>query len=253
MVQRKNRNYLLLKVITVCAFFLVFNCALIAQVKQAPRFQSESLKHTNLIIYASFSGQKIFNESQYKNDFWPLSRYFVTQKNLTFCAIASAVMVLNALNIRAPFDKTYSPYRIFTQHNIFTPKVKRVIDISSLYKEGLTLDQFENLMRQFPVHIKTFHANHLSLARFRRIAIHALQSKNTFIVVNLDRHLYGTSGGHFSPIAAYDQQTDRFLIMDVARYRFPPVWAKADDLFKAMDTIDTANHQRRGFAIITPQ
>ena len=34
-------------------------------------------------------------------------------------------------------------------------------------------------------------------------------------------------GGHISPLAAYDAKSDRFLILDVARYKYPPVWVKA--------------------------
>jgi len=71
-----------------------------------------------------------------------------------------------------------------------------------------------------------------------------------FLCINIDRSLYGKKGGHFSPLAAYDQKTDRFLMMDVARYRYPPVWIKTNDLFKAMDTLDTSSHKTRGFAVV---
>jgi hypothetical protein len=47
------------------------------------------------------------------------------------------------------------------------------------------------------------------------------------------------TGGHISPLAAYDSKSDRFLILDVARYKYPPVWVSASDLFVAMNTTDT--------------
>ena len=39
-------------------------------------------------------------------------------------------------------------------------------------------------------------------------------------------------------MGAYHPPTDSFLIMDVAKYKYPPVWASADTLFDAMATVD---------------
>jgi len=247
---KRYRNYFL-SITLVCLLFLTLGYAQTSKAEQIFRVQPESLKSTNLVAYGSSQGKKIFYQSKYSGDFWSLTRYFVTQKNLTFCSIASAMMVLNALNIKAPLDKTYAPYRVFTQDNIFIPKVRQAINVENLYKEGLTLDDFGQLMQLFPVTVKVFHASDLSLLNFRKEAMHALHRTNTFIVVNIDRSLYGKKGGHFSPLAAYDQKTDRFLIMDVARYRYPPVWVKTNDLLKAMNTVDTTSHKTRGFAIIS--
>jgi hypothetical protein len=52
-------------------------------------------------------------------------------------------------------------------------------------------------------------------------------------------------------LAAYDADTDRFLILDVSRYKYPPVWVEAEDLFSAMDTPDSDNGNRsRGYVIV---
>ena len=46
-------------------------------------------------------------------------------------------------------------------------------------------------------------------------------------------------------------QTDRFLILDVARYKYPPVWVTASDLFDAMNTPDADNENKtRGYVLI---
>jgi hypothetical protein len=59
-------------------------------------------------------------------------------------------------------------------------------------------------------------------------------------------------GGHISPLAAYDADTDRFLLLDVARYKYPPVWISAVELFNAMNTTDSDNQDRtRGFVLIS--
>ncbi len=57
--------------------------------------------------------------------------------------------------------------------------------------------------------------------------------------------------GHISPLAAYDEKADRFLILDVARYKYPPAWVKASDLFDAMNTPDPSNGGKtRGYVVV---
>ncbi len=58
-------------------------------------------------------------------------------------------------------------------------------------------------------------------------------------------------GAHWSPLAAYHEGTDRFLVLDVARFRYPPYWATAADLFKAMNTTDLDSGKSRGFVVAT--
>jgi hypothetical protein len=72
-----------------------------------------------------------------------------------------------------------------------------------------------------------------------------------FVIVNYLRKAIGQErGGHISPLAAYDAETDRFLILDV--YKYPPVWVKASELFASMNTTDSDNDDRtRGFVLVS--
>jgi hypothetical protein len=72
------------------------------------------------------------------------------------------------------------------------------------------------------------------------------------VIVNYLRKTIGQErGGHISPIAAYNQRIDRFLILDVSRYKYPPVWVKAVDLWQAIKTIDSDAGKTRGFVLVT--
>lgn len=55
-----------------------------------------------------------------------------------------------------------------------------------------------------------------------------------------------TGTGHFSPIGGYHAGRDMVLILDVARFKYPPHWVPLTLLWEAMDTIDKATGQRRG-------
>ncbi|MFM6277494.1 MAG: phytochelatin synthase family protein, partial [Dolichospermum sp.] len=79
-----------------------------------------------------------------------------------------------------------------------------------------------------------------------------LKQRNNFVIINYLRKEIGQErGGHISPLAAYNQTTDRFLIMDVSRYKYPPVWVKTADLWKAMNTVDTTSAKTRGFVFVS--
>ena len=48
-----------------------------------------------------------------------------------------------------------------------------------------------------------------------------------------------TSGtGHFSPLAGYDEEEDMVLILDTARFKYPPHWIKLELLLEAMKEQD---------------
>lgn len=197
-------------------------------------------------------GQEMLLSSEYKNDYFKLASYFVTQQTPAYCAIASSVMVLNALGVKPPVDQTYYPLGLFTQTNIFTPSVLKFLTPGLVNYQGTTLDQATKLLKSFNVDAKSFYANQTSFDKFMTVALKALQSNNQYLIANFDRTKLGEKGsGHFSPIAAYNAKTDSFLIMEVSRYKYPPTWVKAKTLWEAMDTTDSTTKLKRGFIIIS--
>lgn len=72
---------------------------------------------------------------------------------------------------------------------------------------------------------------------------------NHRVVVSYSRSALGQTGsGHFSPIAAFHPAEDMVLILDVARFKYPPHWVPLAKLWEAMNTIDSETGQLRGFA-----
>lgn len=208
----------------------------------------------NLIALASPAGTQLFNRSYIPKYFWPLALQFVTQQNLAYCSIASSVMVLNALDVPAPVDPDYSSYHLFTQNNFFTPAVEKVLPAALVKKQGAALDKISAALATFPVIIKTIHADKINVAQFRTLAENVIATEHGYIIVNFLRTGLGEQGGgHLSPLVAYDKKSDRFLMLDVARYRYPSVWVKTQDLWNAMDTFDKNTHIYRGMVIVQKQ
>ncbi|WP_043880923.1 phytochelatin synthase family protein [Coxiella burnetii] len=209
----------------------------------------------NLIAFNSPAGIKLFNKSQHKTAFWELIPYFTTEKGVAFCGVAASVMVLNAVNIKPPITPSHSPFYIFNQDNFFTESVLKVITPAEINSKGATLSQIAQSLKTFNIFVKMYHGREEGMDKklFRRLAIGAVSSSHKFIIVNFCRKYIKEQGcGHFSPLAAYNAKADRFLLLDVARYKYLPVWIKTDELYQSLSKgNDPVAHKSRGFIIVS--
>ena len=111
----------------------------------------------------------------------------------------------------------------------------------------MTLAQLGELLRAHGVQVTVYYASDSGLDAFRSVALQNLATAGDFLLVNYQRDALGQGEiGHISPIAAYNVKTDRLLILDVASYRYPPVWVSTEVLWKAMNTVDPASGARAG-------
>lgn len=205
----------------------------------------------NLINFNSTEGEKLLIGSSALQDYFPLSIQFVTQKNQAYCGVASSVMVLNALGIPAPEAPEYGKFHLFTQDNFFNAQTQKIVAADVVAQNGMTLEQLGKLLESYRVKVKVRHAGDVTLGEFREMVVKNLQEPGNFVLVNyLRKTLSQETGGHISPLAAYNQETDRFLILDVSRYKYPPVWVKASELWQAMATVDSDSGKTRGFVLV---
>lgn len=196
-------------------------------------------------------GQRLLTESTDKADFLSLAVHAQTQVNGSHCGPASCVMVLNALGVPAPDSADHPPYKYFDQENFFTPATEQVLPRDTLLHHGATLEQLAGMLRAHGLKVRAVHAADGGLEAFRDQVRAAMASGQQYVLVNFVRQpLNQEGGGHFSPIAAYHEGTDQFLVMDVARYKYPPFWVPAADLFKAMNTFDKDANANRGYLVI---
>ncbi|MBY6239896.1 phytochelatin synthase family protein [Methylosinus sp. Sm6] len=232
-------------------FFLLVRLGLACLVGLAPALAERLPLADNLVDLRSAQGREWFLEAEAREAYWPLATEFVTQANGAFCGVATLVMVLNSLELPAPPAKGLDPAS-FTQENVFDDRTEAIVRRDSILQRGMTLDELGALFARFGLSARTVHAAQSSLEEFRALAIDHLSRKKHHVVVNYLRAALGQQrGGHISPLAAYDGRTDRFLVLDVARYKYPPVWIAAADLFAAMNTSDAGNDGRsRGFVLV---
>jgi hypothetical protein len=114
--------------------------------------------------------------------------------------------------------------------------------------EGLTLDQLADIARQ-KLKRKVTVLRDLDLAAFREQLSHVNDPARRY-VINFSRGpLFGTGGGHHSPIAAYLNQEDSVLVVDVNE-KYGPWLVKSERLYEAMNTLDTTAQKKRGLLLI---
>lgn len=195
-----------------------------------------------LIAAGSATGKQLLDEKDYTADYELLTRNFESQSRPAFCGVASSVVVLNALRNSQPR---------LTQSTFFTDAASNVRGPLQTTFGGMSLAQLGDLLRAHGTEVTTYYAADTDLNSFRSIARQNLKTAGDFLLVNYQRAALGQKEmGHISPVAAYSAATDRMLILDVAAYRYPPVWVSTAVLWNAMNTVDDASGRTRGFAVV---
>lgn len=189
------------------------------------------------------------------DDFYYYQQGWEAQITQSYCAIASSAAALNSLggHIVLPQDDIYIPYQWATQHDLllnkcFQDTVFQPQDggYPRLYA-GLGLDQAKQLLdcnlagQNYDVIVHHIDPLTTTEEDIREGILEALLDSRARVFVNYDRGGIGQGQfghGHFSPIGAYNHDFDAFLIMDVAKYKHPPVWAPTSRLFGGISTLD---------------
>ena len=177
----------------------------------------ENTQPDGVVYFDTPQSAELFQDADIKSHFWTICRYFISEKFMTYCGIASSVTVLNSLGVESPDAPQIYPYKIFTQDNIFTDAVLHRRKPIEVEKGGNTLEQLAGILAVFDVDVQTCFADTLDVARCRTLLVEALKSPDQRVIVDFDRQtLLQKGNGHFSPLAAYHAGQDRFLLMDVA-------------------------------------
>ncbi|XP_032236217.1 glutathione gamma-glutamylcysteinyltransferase 2 [Nematostella vectensis] len=212
--------------------------------------------------------------------FLSLSSCFNTQAEPAYCGLSTLAIVLNALRID-PQRIWKTPWRWFTEDLL---DCCRPLDV--VKKVGITMDEFLCLAKcnGAVCTLTRPEDNEQSYQLFRKslfCVCYGGSSKNNnilsccvsekeddtncpqdtthgdeenpneFLVISYDRKkLQQTGTGHFSPVAAFDQETDSVLLFDTARFKYPPYWVPVRLLFESMLPVDPSTGKNRGYFVL---
>lgn len=203
-----------------------------------------------LISFASPEGRQIFTEALTlggMEGYFALAEQFHTQSEPAFCGVGTLVVVLNALSI--------DPGRIWK--GVWRWYGEEFLDccqpLSLIKQQGITFDELVCLARCNGAKVESIRYTQSSIENFRKAIIKATSSaQGLHLVVSYSRQVLGQTGnGHFSPVGGYHRERDLILILDVARFKYPPHWVPLSLLWDALAPIDTATGKSRGYILLS--
>lgn len=207
----------------------------------------QRLLPSSAIAFSSPEGRELFSEALAAgglHGYFPLAEQFQTQSDPAFCGLGSLAMSLNALSID-PGREWKGPWRWFTEELLDC-----CVALADVRKHGINIDEFACLARCNGADVEV-HRGDVSTLEDWRGALRIAASGEAVVVAAYDRAAIGQTGsGHFSPIGAYHTARDVALVLDVARFKYPPHWVSVEHIWQAMGRIDPTTSQARGWIVI---
>lgn len=202
---------------------------------------------TDAIAFSSPEGRGLFSEalaSSGLNGYFPLAEQFHTQSDPAFCGLGSLVMALNALFID-PERQWKGPWRWFSEEMLDC-----CVPLADIRARGVNVDEFACLARCNGADVEVHRSDRATVEDWRT-ALAIAASGEGVVVASYDRAAMGQTGsGHFSPVGGYHATGDLALILDVARFKYPPHWVSAERLWRAMESTDPTTGQARGWLVV---
>lgn len=173
--------------------------------------------------------------------FLKLVSQWQTQTHPAYCGLTTLTTILNALNVD-PSRVWMFPWRWFEDSLLGS-----CIDLEDVKKVGITVDQLAQTARCNGAAVEVY--RDLDKNGARNLLLDCVRKREGFYVaVSFSRPSLGQTGdGHFSPIAAFDKESDSVLILDTARFKYGPYWVSLEDLHQATQPIDSVSNRRRGY------
>lgn len=197
-------------------------------------------------------GIQRLSRSDLREPYYQVAPYVDTQENMGFCGPASIVAVLNSFSdLSRPTASRYAPYRYFTQGGLFNAETSQIKSYEAVARSGLTLSEASRFLEQLKVSSQIYYGADLSIESLRLLLIRALSDPYARVIADFDRRVFNQSGnGHYSPLVAYDPATDSMLILDVAKFKYPPFWVTVTDLLDSIKTLDPDSQKSRGIILV---
>nr|QCX35399.1 phytochelatin synthase 3 [Arundo donax] len=201
------------------------------------------------VDFSSPEGKRLFAEALAAGTmegFFSLVSCFQTQSEPAFCGLASLAVVLNALAID-PGRRWKGPWRWFDESMLDCCE-----PLDKVKAQGITFGKVACLAHCSGAKVQSFRANRVTIHDLRRHLIRCASSQDCHLIASYHRKPFKQTGtGHFSPIGGYHAGQDMALILDVARFKYPPHWVPLSLLWEAMNTTDESTGLLRGFMLIS--
>jgi glutathione gamma-glutamylcysteinyltransferase len=125
------------------------------------------------------------------------------------------------------------------------------VQLSEIRKNGISLDEMGCLARCNELTADIKHADRCNSLQLHADLLAASKGDGSVVIASYSREKLGQTGdGHFSPVGGIDASESNALILDVARFKYPPHWVAISQLFEAMQSRDGATQRSRGWIVM---
>jgi len=195
--------------------------------------------------FSSPSGRALFAEALAAggmDGYFALAEQFHTQSDPAFCGLGSLVVALNALGID-PGRLWKGPWRWFAEEMLDC-----CVGLDEVRRRGLDLDELACLARCNGAQVELRRPDADGDLVALRASLGRAAHGDVVVIAAYDRAALGQTGsGHASPIGGIHVARDLALVLDVARFKYPPHWVSVERLWSAMRGIDPATNRSRGW------
>ncbi|KAG0322054.1 hypothetical protein BGZ97_009106 [Linnemannia gamsii] len=203
---------------------------------------------THLHSFTSPRGKRLFQEMIAAGTgecFFRLCTSFNTQSDPAFCGVSSLSMVLNALEID-PRRQWRGVWRWYSDEQLDC-----CTSVEVMKQKGITFNQFSCLARCH-AKVSAKRADRTSIEQFRQDIKLVCTSDQVHMVLSFSRAALGQTGsGHFSPVGGYHAGEDKVLVLDTARFKYPPFFATVQELWESLLPIDPETGACRGYFLVS--
>lgn len=206
---------------------------------------AETPNAAGMIVLDSEEGQALLDKDT-AVDYAVLAPNWIPQLK-SHCGAASAVVVQNSM----------IPGAAFTQDSLFTEETAHIITQDVVYRIGFTLEELTNMIAtRSGLKTTRFHAGTEEGQYGYEDWIAALkknrESADDHLIINFAtgwlRERKNT-GGHFSPIADYNEAENMVLVLEINASR-EIFWVDAKELWDSMNKVDRISGEVRGWIVI---
>jgi glutathione gamma-glutamylcysteinyltransferase len=227
------------------------------------------------IAFSSTEGKAIFTKALIEGgleNYFPISEAFQSQGHPAFCGLGSLTVALNAILL--------DPQRIWQGvWRWFDESMLTCCDpLDQIKLKGISLSKLNCLAVCQGAETEIKFACDISEDTFRddvkkiccktvgssletetgNVTIPNINDNDNnnkptckVLIASYSRSVLKQSGsGHFSPIGGYCAELDLVLIMDVARFKYPPHWVPLSLLYQAMCSVDDESGISRGYITV---
>ena len=233
------------------------------------------------IVWGTNESTKMIKETKYSKSFFTLLPHYAGQRYLSTCGPATARIILSAIYEKTgtPFPIEYEFSNVEEENGVTMGKFflseRAAIDIyhgdderidydviarlkkikSGKYSGAISIARLTEVLNTHP-HVKaeffTVEAKNdpkIEITKFRELVKKITSSDDKYMIINYHfGAFYPYTSGHYSPLVAYHEKTDRVLIMDVASHLGTWVWITIEELYKSMSSVISGC--QRGYIVV---